>query len=218
MMNSLPIARKLGTAAALTLALSLGACSATGEPANRSVNSIRQPVVERNNFTLDLAATQGGLSVPEKIRLADWFATLDLGYGDRVAIDDAMASPGVRSDVAALAGRHGILLSPDAPVTEGFVRPGEVRVVVTRATAHVPNCPNWDTGYESALGNAMSPGYGCAVNGNLAAMVADPEHLLEGAHGTGETTVMTSNRAIDSYRTRPPTGAGGLPGGGGTGN
>ncbi len=28
-------------------------------------------------------------------------------------------------------------------------------------------------------------------------MIADPEHLLEGASGTGETVVLTSNRAID---------------------
>ncbi len=42
-------------------------------------------------------------------------------------------------------------------------------------------------------------------------MVANPEHLLQGAKGTGETTVMSSTKAIETYRDAPPTGAGGLP-------
>jgi pilus assembly protein CpaD len=48
------------------------------------------------------------------------------------------------------------------------------------------------------------------VNSNLAAMVADPEHLLHGAQGTGETVVLTSSKAIDSYRVAKPTGELGL--------
>ncbi|NOU03953.1 MAG: pilus assembly protein CpaD, partial [Novosphingobium sp.] len=45
---------------------------------------------------------------------------------------------------------------------------------------------------------------------NLAAMVADPEHLLKGATGNGSTTVMSSTKAIDSYRKAPPTGENGI--------
>ena len=58
--------------------------------------------------------------------------------------------------------------------------------------------------------NATSPGYGCAINGNLAAMVANPEDLIEGQAGTGETVVATGNKAITTYRDAQPTGAGGL--------
>ena len=39
-------------------------------------------------------------------------------------------------------------------------------------------------------------------------MVADPEHLLHGAEGTGETVVMSSTKAIDSLSragSRPAT-------------
>jgi pilus assembly protein CpaD len=49
-------------------------------------------------------------------------------------------------------------------------------------------------------------GFGCAINSNFAAMVADPEHLLHGAEGTGETVVMSSTKAIESYREQAPTG------------
>ena len=95
-------------------------------------------------------------------------------------------------------------------MTEGFVQPGTVRVVVTRSRAYVPGCPDWEGKYASNLGNNTAPGFGCAVNSNLAAMVADPEHLLHGAEGTGETVVMSSTKAIQTYREKAPTGAGEL--------
>lgn len=203
------IKRAAATAIALSLGLGLAACSNDG-PANRTLYSVKQPVVERSTYTLDLAAGATGLSVPEQKRLLDWFDMLDLGYGDRVALDDPMNSSAVSEDVAAIAARHGILLADGAPVTEGFVNPGNVRVVVTRSFAHVPGCPDWSDQYGGS-GNSTSDGFGCSVNGNMAAMIADPEHLLKGAKGTGETTVMTSNRAINTYRNQEPTGAGGLP-------
>lgn len=204
--------RSVTTALALSLAAGLGACNTTsGEMANGSLNSVNQPVVERNNYTLDLMASTSGLTVPEQARLRDWFEILDLGYGDRISIDDPLASAAVREDVAAVAGRYGLMVENGAPVTVGYVDPGNVRVVVTRSTARVPNCPNWSDHANGNLGNNTSPGYGCSVNGNLAAMIADPEHLLEGAKGTGETVVMSSTKAIETYRETPPTGGGGLP-------
>lgn len=203
--------RKAAGLAALTLALGLGACTTpAGVTPNHGLESINQPVVSRSNMTLDLLATPGGLAVPEQARLAEWFETLEIGYGDRIAIDDPMASAAVREDVAAAAGRYGLLLEAGAPVTVGFVDPGRVRVVVTRSTAHVPGCPNWSSRQNGNLGNSTSPGFGCAINGNLAAMIADPEHLLEGAAGTGDTVVMSSTKAIETYREATPTGAGGL--------
>lgn len=208
----MPLSSKRAAAAAiaLSLGLALSACnSMTGT--NRSLDSVKQPVVERSTYTLDLPASFDGLSVPEQARLADWFETMNLRYGDRIGIDDAAASPAVREDVAAIAGRYGLLVSDGAPVTEGFVAPGNVRVVVTRSRAHVPGCPDWSDQHADHSQNATSPGFGCAVNGNMAAMVADPEHLLRGAAGTGETVVMSSTKAINTYRNRPSTGAAGLP-------
>ena len=42
-------------------------------------------------------------------------------------------------------------------------------------------------------------------------MIANPEHLLHGAEGTGETVVMSSTKAIQTYREAKPTGSEGLP-------
>ena len=196
------------TAVALSLGLALSACG--DMPNNRSLYSVKQPIVERNNFTLDLATDAGGLSVSEQQRLAQWFETMDLRYGDRVALDTSLPNDAVREDVAAIAARHGLLLSDGAPVTAGFVEPGNVRVVVTRSRAHVPGCPDWSDKMATNLENRTSDDYGCAVNSNLAAMIADPEHLLKGAEGTGETIVMSSTKAIESYREQAPSGASGL--------
>ena len=207
----MPIRNNSAIAAAIALSLGLGLSACGDAPNNTSLYSVKQPVVERSNFTLDLAGGAGGLTIPEQQRLADWFETMDLRYGDRVAIDGALPNEAVREDVAAIAARHGLLLADGAPVTEGFVEPGMFRVVVTRSRAYVPGCPDWSDKMASNLDNSTSDGFGCAVNGNLAAMVADPEHLLKGAEATGDTVVMSSTKAIDTYRAAKPTGAEGLP-------
>ena len=205
----MPIRSNAAVTAAIALALGLTLSACGDMPNNRTLYSVKQPVVERNNYTLDLAAGGDGLAVPERQRLSEWFETMKLGYGDRVAIDGTVAGEAVREDIAAIAARHGILLSEGAPVTEGFVEPGSVRVVVTRSRAYVPGCPDWSDRLASNLTNSTSDDYGCSVNSNLAAMIADPEHLLKGAEGTGETVVMSSTKAIVTYRAAAPTGGGG---------
>ena len=200
------------SALALSLGLALSACNTGGVDGqiNRSLDSVKQPVVESRNFALDLTATTAGLPIPEQRRLADWFESINVGYGDRIGIDDAMASAPVRDDIAKIAGRYGLLVSEGAPVTQGYVDPGKVRVVVTRSRAYVPGCPDWSSHVSDFGGNTTSPGFGCAVNGNLAAMVADPQHLLHGAQTTGDTVIMSSTKAIETYREKAATGAGEL--------
>jgi pilus assembly protein CpaD len=203
---------KLAKAPAMALALSLGmAVSACGGMAtNKSLYSVKQPVVERTSYTFDVRTSQSGLTISEQQRLDGWFDAMELGYGDRVSIDDPLASEATLDAVADLAGRRGILVENGAPVTSGSVQPGYARVVLTRSTASVPGCPDWSAKSDMNFNNATSPGYGCAINGNLAAMIANPEDLIEGQKGTGETVIMSSTKAIESYREAAPTGADGL--------
>ena len=204
------IKRKLAGALALTLVSTLAACNAPGALDNHSLYSVKQPVVARTSYTMDVATTYDGLSVPEQQRLSGWFDSMDLRYGDRVSIEDPLVSGATREAVARIAARHGLLLADGAPVTEGFLQPGTARVVITRTTASVPGCPDWGKRNDANYANATSPGYGCAVNGNLAAMVANPEDLLHGQQGTGETVIMSSTKAIETYRGKANTGAGEL--------
>jgi len=178
---------------------------------NRSLESVRQPVVERNNFVFDVSTLPGGgLAVSEQRRLLGWLEALDLGYGDRISLDDPLDSDQTRGSVESVATRFGVLLAEMAPVTEGDIAPGTARVIVMRTEASVPGCPDWSQKVDNKLNNATSPGYGCAINGNMAAMVANKEDLVRGARGTGTTVIMSNNKAIKTYREMPATGAAGL--------
>ncbi|MEM7665948.1 MAG: CpaD family pilus assembly protein [Pseudomonadota bacterium] len=199
---------KLSGAIALSLGLAVAGCA--GMPTNTSLYSEKQPVIERTNYTFDVQTNGGGLPISEKQRLNGWFETMELAYGDRITVDDPSSNPAVTEAVNELAGRYGLIVGETAPTTEGFVNPGQARVVITRSTASVPGCPDWSAQADSNYLNATSPGYGCAVNSNMAAMVADPEDLLQGKTGSGETVIATSNKAITTYRETEPTGAAGL--------
>ena len=193
------------------LCLPLSACNAPSADTNRGLESVRQPVVQRTSFVFDVSTLPGGgLAVSEQRRLAGWLEALDLGYGDRVSLDDPVDSDQTRTSVEQVAGRFGILLAEVAPVTDGDIGAGTARVVVSRTEASVPGCPDWSQKVDNKLNNATSPGYGCAVNSNMAVMVANKEDLVHGAKGASTTLVQSNAKAIKSYRDQPPTGAGGL--------
>lgn len=201
--------RALHAAIAATAVLSLGGCA--GMASNRSLESLHQPVVARSNFTLDLNAQGGSLPLQEQRRLAEWFQAVNLGYGDRVAIDDpAGRNVVVKSAVEVAASRHGLLVGDVAPITSGDIAPGTVRVVVTRSTAQVPGCPDWSARLEVNYRNATSANYGCSVNGNMAAMVANKDDLVRGEPGAGPESTQRSDKVIKQYREAPPSGANGL--------
>lgn len=201
--------KTLASALSLGLVVALGGCGG-GFSGNTTLESARQPVVSTTSFTLDISAGPGGISIPEQRRLSGWFDAMALRYGDRIYIDDPMKSAGTRNAIEAVAGRYGMLVNEDAPLTPGEVAPGVVRVIISRSSATVPDCPNWSQNSSANLNNSTNASYGCAVNSNMAAMVADPQHLIQGASGTGVTTVMSSTKAIETYREAPPTGGQGL--------
>lgn len=197
-------------ALALALTMCLGVAGCGGMPTNTTLYSMKQPVVERTNFTFDVQTSPDGLAISEQQRLNGWFETMDLRYGDRISVEDPTLNPAVANAVNDLASRYGLIVKGTAPVTPGALTPGRARVVLTRSVAHVPGCPDWSAKSDMNYNNAMSPNYGCATNSNVAAMIADPQDLLEGRKGASETLVNTSNKAITTFREAAPTGAGGL--------
>ncbi|HJO67020.1 MAG TPA: CpaD family pilus assembly lipoprotein [Sphingomonas sanguinis] len=84
-----------------------------------------------------------------------------------------------------------------------------MRVVVTRSRAFVRGCPDLRSDTSPDLEGKTSSGYGCAVNRNLAAMVANPTDLVRGADSPTTTDPATASRAINALRAAPPTGGGG---------
>jgi pilus assembly protein CpaD len=103
-----------------------------------------------------------------------------------------------------------MMVQPGAPVTSGPVNPGTIRVIVTRTRAEVPGCPNWSVASQPNYNNRTMSNFGCGVNSNLAAMVANPGDLVHGREGTVLVDPYTGMKAVDFYRATPPTGSKGL--------
>jgi pilus assembly protein CpaD len=180
----------------------------TDRPA-KGLSSVNVPVVTRADYAIDLAAPDGSVGATEAARLDGWFRSMDLGYGDSVYVDGPLGYA-ARDDVARVAGQYGMLVSLGAPLTVGPVPQGVVRVVVARTTASVPGCPNWSKRSTPNFDDASMSNYGCAINGNMAAMIANPQDLIHGRDGSGVGDSFTSSRAVDQYRKATPTGSQGL--------
>lgn len=179
---------------------------------NRGVESVHQPVVSHSAFTYDVqAGPDGGLAGADARRLDDWLASIGLGYGDQVTIvTDAYYSPSLREGIADVVARHGMLVGEDSSAAAGVAPAGSVRLVVRRATAYVPGCPDWSNKSETGMSLGASSNFGCGINANLAAMVANPDDLVRGQSSDSDLRTATSNRAISTYREKTPTGSGDL--------
>jgi len=195
----------------IALGATVAGCQTSGRPdvAASGLPAVNIPVVTSADYVFDAPAPGGSLSAADAGRLDGWFQGLGLGYGDTIYVDGGYA-PGARNQVAAIAGRYGMLLNAGAPVTAGFVPGGSIRVVVARRRAVVPGCPNWSRPSQPDWDNKSTPNFGCGVNTNLAAMVANPEDLLHGREGDGVSDSRAATRAVDLYRSKAPTGQGGL--------
>ena len=176
---------------------------------DRGVAAVNEPIVASANYAIDLAAPSGALDPAEAARLDSWFSSLGLRYGDTVYVDGPYSDM-ARLDVERIAGQYGLMVAHGAPVTTGMVSPGTVRVVVSRTEASVPGCPSWNRPAQPNYNNQMLPGFGCAVNSNLAAMVANPQDLIHGREGSGLGDAAISSKAVDAYRSAKPTGTEGL--------
>jgi pilus assembly protein CpaD len=193
----------------IALGSALAGCQSMPDVPAKGLPPVNVPVVTSTDYVFDAAAPGGSLAPGEGDRLNGWFQGLGLGFGDTVYIDGAYGAP-ARTQVAQIAGRYGMLVQAGAPVTAGLVQPGTVRVVVNRRRAEVPGCPNWSRPAQPNIGNKNLSNYGCGVNSNLAAMVADPVDLIHGREGTGVSDVNAAAKAVGFYRSQQPSGAKGL--------
>ena len=145
------------------------------------VTSVHQPVVRRVEYSLDVAADITPGSTEDR-RLADWLEALTPVYGDQVALDlGGRAMPGHLPQILhARLAKFGLVEAPILPVSVTPIPSDRVRITLRRSVASVPGCPNYRGVGGADFGNSGIRGYGCAVNGNIASMIADPNDLLEG--------------------------------------
>ena len=111
------------------IAASLGLAGCGTLPANTSMYSVHQPIVERTNYAIDLASDGDGIAVADQTRVNEWFDVLDLRYGDRISIDsnDSDGNEDAARDVRAAAAERGVMVTQGAPATAGVIAPGNIR-------------------------------------------------------------------------------------------
>lgn len=217
--------RRLASATLLTASLALGACG--GGTPNPGMASAKAPVVTQTILVHDLGyAGADGLSADQRKSLSEWFEGIGVRYGDRVSVDDSGSGSGARrAAIASVLAHYGLLLNDQVPVTAGAGSAG-ARIIVMRATASVPGCPDWTRPSNIEFEASTLSNYGCASESNLAAMVVDANDLVSGKAHTG-TDALTTVKAIETYRSKSGTatqtvrstvGTTGGAGGGGSSN
>ncbi|WP_293882201.1 CpaD family pilus assembly protein [Sphingomonas sp.] len=200
--------RKLPVLALIACGISLSACATD---ATSGLESVHQPVVSRTDYVFDVSAPGSDqLAMRDADRLDGWFQSIKLRFGDRISVDALDGDRYARQAVANVTARYGLLVEERAPVTEGSIPPGAIRVIVSRMTASVPHCPDFGRLSQPQFTGKQASNYGCAINSNLAAMVADPHDLLAGRDGEQTVDAWTSTKAIKAYRLAPTTGTAGL--------
>lgn len=200
------------TAIALAIVMTAAPAEArkSSVPDNRTLDTQHAPVVSRTDFVFDAVAGPSGLARGEADRLSGWFDSLALGYADTITLDTSATwhNTAPADAVAALVASYGMLISHDgAPVTVGHPPAGSIRVVVSRAVARVDGCPDWSVGNTPTHNAATPSNFGCAYMTNIAAMIANPQDLVQGRQSRPGNDAATSVKAIKTYRDKPPTGA-----------
>lgn len=203
--------KKIAICTILVAATGLAGCNSPSGYANRSLDSIRQPVVETSQHIFDLTTYGGEISPSELARLSEWADAIGLRYGDQIMIEDgsiygnSKALASIRNEII----RRGASVTGTVSNSSSAMPSGTMRLRLTRQIAYVPNCPEWSSRYTADPYNSTSSNYGCANNSNLAAMVANPNDLIIGQSATDDNS-SHGVRAIKTYREKPLTGAAGL--------
>lgn len=203
--------KKIATCTILALSTALMGCNSPAGYANRSLDSIRQPVVSTSQHVFDMTTYGGEISPAELARLGEWADAIGLRYGDQIILEDGSLYGGsnalsaIRGELA----KRGASISAVTSNASSSIGSGMMRLHVSRSTAYVPNCPEWSSRHTADPYNSTSSNYGCATNSNLAAMVANPNDLVRGQTATDEHT-SHGVRAITTYRKKELTGAGEL--------
>jgi len=197
--------RSLLASSLLGMALVLSACGT-----HRGNASIKTPTVASQAITRDIA-----FGPDQEIRPADaealraFLASLRLDYGARLTLDDPHPEGAAarRAAVASIVAASGGVLTNATPPASTDMPVGTARLWVERAQAIAPACPDWSSNPSSNMSAATHSNFGCAVNSNLSAMVADPRDLANGRAYEGSSASDIS-KTQDGWRQREPSGIG----------
>ncbi|MFN4295289.1 MAG: CpaD family pilus assembly protein [Brevundimonas sp.] len=196
-------------AAAVLSACAGGAGTTTPLPLNPTSRWSLQ--VEEGHDRIALAVHQTGLSANQRAALSALAGRFAQAGGDVLVVqapagNDPVAGEAAWSARAALQDMgvppHRIRVEsyyapdPRAPILAGF----------TTVQARVPRCGTAWEGLSQTASNQSQSNFGCAVNANLAAQIADPRDIVQPQAMTpGDAARRTV--VFDNYRAGQPTSA-----------
>lgn len=162
--------------------------------------------VDSQVVTLTVALGDDGLSAVDSARVrafADSY--LAAGHGP-VSVTSPTGSQGDRGAMQAAVDARSILddagVAADRVEQTGYLSGESKRQLVLSYVRYVATpsaCGVWTGTMARDFKNLRSPNYGCAMQNNLAAMIADPRELVEPA-GMTPADSNARTRMIDAYR------------------
>jgi pilus assembly protein CpaD len=171
--------------AALLLA---GSCAAPSDnasaPGNFSDPVANHPIAIEPSYRalkLPFSATDAGLMPDDAARFNDFVSKYLAGGNGAISIT---APPGGEAAITYFGERLASMGVPRNHILVGTRQPGDtdarVELGYMAYTARVENCTtDWPTNWGDTWDNTPTPNFGCAVQKNMAAMLADPRDMAE---------------------------------------
>ena len=181
-------------AAALVSILAAGSCSVTNDAMVSEDGARNHPITVEPSFRelkVQFAGGADGMNAEDAAKFDAFLADYRVHGNGSLGISVPNGIPG-RTALTALAERAAATgISRDKIlVSTHDVANGDNRVDVSYIayTAHTQACGNWSENEAFTLDNQTPKNFGCSVQQNIAAMVADPRDLLgPGAMGPVDT-------------------------------
>jgi pilus assembly protein CpaD len=203
---------------ALILTLSIAACAT---PTQVKMNEAVPTAADMHKITttesgvkLEIPTTADGIT-PELMAQIDDFGAAYRAYGHGPLV---MSTPSGANDGAARTAQATRMALVDKGVPYAAIsgstydatgRAGApIMLSFTRFEAVPPPCkPVWSESLAKTFTNQVSENFGCSINANLAAMIADPADL-NGPRAADPRDASRRDSVLDKYREGQPTGAG----------
>lgn len=135
----------------------------------------------RGPVTMDVATTHGALQ-PGQVNAVVRFARQSLAGGVSPVVIRRPAGGGasarVANDVASLVLQQGVPRNMIRMATYPAPASAPVQIGYVKARAHTAECGDWSMDATHSSTNVQMPNHGCAVQSNIAAMLANPSDAV----------------------------------------
>lgn len=205
---------------ALLLALSAAACATPqmvkdGKSVPTSAD-LHEITVAQTGARLEVAIGPGGAMTPEASAQIDQFGAnyRAVGHGPLIVSTPSGSGDGDSAARMAQATRMaltegGVAFAAISGSTYDAAGRSTAPIVLSfqRYEATAPECaPVWTIDLADARSNNPTSNFGCSLNANLAAMIADPADLM-GPRASAPRDASRRDVVMDKYRNGEPTGA-----------